>query len=172
METFDFAILVVDDLLAAGKKRVAGKNVASEERFLIVAGDRIFHPTVLAAFEIAQAQARLRLVTRDVKNLLAVRREHWTKRALDLVNKVVFVASFAVAPGDVPSGKLLVVIQRAELRRIVKILSVRGSHHTHSIRAPVPFQGRSGLGFGDLHARAAVHVVHPNFAGADAELGF
>src|SRR5439155_1497150 len=83
IEPLDFAILIVNDLLAARKKSVAGKNVTSEERFLIVARNRILHPAVLPAFEVAQTQAGLRLVTRDVENLLAIRRKHWTKCAFE-----------------------------------------------------------------------------------------
>ena len=110
IEAFDFAILVVNDFLAAWEKRITGENVASEERFLIVAGDWILHPTVFSAFEIAQTQSRLRLVARDVEDLLAIRREHGAKSALDLVNEVVFVAGLAVAAGDVPRRELLVVV--------------------------------------------------------------
>ena len=113
IQPLDFPILVVNDLFAAGQEGVARKNVAGKERFLIVARDRIFHPAVFAAFQVAQTQPGLRLVARDVENLPAVRRKHRTKCALDLMNEVVFVAGLAVAPGDVPGGKQLVVVERA-----------------------------------------------------------
>ena len=73
IETLDLSILVVNDLFAAGQEGVAWKNVTGEERFLIVARDGIFQPVVFAAFEVAQTQAGLRLVTRDVEDLLTIR---------------------------------------------------------------------------------------------------
>src|SRR5258708_36179222 len=105
--------MVVGEFLAAGKEGVAGKNVAGKERFLVIAGDWILHPAVFAGFQVAQTQAGFRFVASDVENLLAVGRKHGAKRALDLVNEVVFVAGFAVATGDVPSVTLLVVGQGA-----------------------------------------------------------
>ncbi len=113
IEPLDLAILVVDDFLAARQKGVARKNIAGEERFLIVARDRILHPAVFAAFQVAQTQAGLCLVPSDVENLFAVRRKHGAKRAFYLVDEVVFVAGLAIAPRDVPRRKLLVVIERA-----------------------------------------------------------
>jgi len=59
--------------LCRRQEGVAWKNVTGEERFLIVARDGIFQPVVFAAFEVAQTQAGLRLVTRDVEDLLTIR---------------------------------------------------------------------------------------------------
>src|SRR3984893_7300713 len=56
--------------------------------------------------------------------------------------------------------------------RVVKILSIGGSQHAQGIVALVAWRSRSWFGFGDLHAGAALHVVHPNLKRIDAEPGF
>src|SRR5260370_6019857 len=134
--------------------------------------DWIVYPVVFVAFEIAETQAGFGFVAGDIENLRAVPTKRTANGAFDLRDEVVFIARRAVAAGDVPRGKLLVVVERAELRCIVKILSVRGSHNAHGVGALVSFQCRRRLRFSDLHAGAAVHVVHPDFAGTDAELLF
>src|SRR6266700_2197077 len=172
VQALDLAILVVDDFFTAGEEGVAWKNVAGKERFLVVAGDWILDPAIFAGIQVAQTQAGFRFVASDVENLLAVGREHRAKRTLDLVDEVIFVASLAVPTGDVPSGKLLVVSQGAELGGVVKIFSIGRSDHAHGVGALAPFGGGSGLRLGDLDARTAVDMVHPDFAGADTELRF
>src|SRR5258705_239934 len=61
---------------------------------------------------------------------------------------------------------------RTELRGIVEVFSIERSNDAHGVRALISFQGRYGLRLGDLHTRAAIYVVHPDFAGPDSELGF
>src|SRR5439155_1927300 len=70
VQVMNLSIVGVDDLLAARKKRVTGKEIAREAGLLVVARDGIFHPAVFARLEIAQAQSALGLIPRDVEKLV------------------------------------------------------------------------------------------------------
>ena len=70
VQAADFAVLVVENFLAVREEGISRKKIARENSFLIVARDGIAHPTVFAGFEIAQAQAGFRFVTRYVQQPL------------------------------------------------------------------------------------------------------
>ena len=73
VQAANFAILVVNNFLGAGKKRISGKNVARETRLLIVACNRVTHPLVFAGLEVAHAQTGFGFKTRNVKHVFPVR---------------------------------------------------------------------------------------------------
>src|SRR3989442_15910269 len=55
VQTMNLSIVGVDNLLAARKKRVTGKEIAREAGLLVIARDGIFHPAFLVPLEIVQA---------------------------------------------------------------------------------------------------------------------
>src|SRR5579859_7048451 len=172
VQAMKFPVVGVDDFLAAGEKRVAGEKIARKAGFLIVARDGIFHPAVLAGLEIAQAQPALGFAAGHVQKRGAVGRENGTHAAAELIDQNIFVAGFAVAPRDLPERELRFVSEAAHAMRVVKVFSIGGSGDAEVVELlAAAYRGR-GLGFGDLHARTALDVVHPDFKRVDAEARF
>src|SRR4029077_1501850 len=68
--------------------------------------------------------------------------------------------------------KLLVIFEGPEFRLVVKILAIRRSNNARRVGALVSLGSWRGLRFCDLHARSAIHVVHPNLIGFDRPDGF
>src|SRR5690242_19689049 len=62
----DFSILVVDNFVFAGQKRIGWEKVPREQRLLVVARYRITHPAVVPGLQIAQLQTGFSLVTAGV----------------------------------------------------------------------------------------------------------
>ena len=111
-------------------------------------------------------------MARDVENATAVGQEHGAHATAELIDQDVFVAGFAVTPRDLPERELRFVGEAAYAMRVVEIFSIGGSGDAEIIELlAAPDHGR-GLGFGDLHARAALEVIHPDFKRVDAEAGF
>src|SRR5262249_52505027 len=170
VQAVKFSVVGVDDFLAAGEKRIAGKKIAREAGFLIVSRDGIFHPAVFAGFE--GAQAARGFVTRDVQERGAVGSEYRPHAAAKLANQDIFVAGLAVAPRYLPERKLRFVREAAVTLRVVKIFSVGGGDHAERVVAFLAARGGRWLGFCNLHARAALGVIHPDFKRVNAEARF
>src|SRR6202166_1088729 len=57
IQTANFSVLVINNFLSAGEKRIAGKKVARKNGFLIVACHRITHPVVFTSLQISQPES-------------------------------------------------------------------------------------------------------------------
>ena len=168
VQPVNFSLGGIEDLFSSGHEGVPGPEVTREPRFLVVALDRVLQPAVLAALQIADAQAGFRFIARGVDKRLAVGRNHGTKCAAELAHQDVFVAGSPVAPRDAPQGKHRVVLKSSEAPRVIEIPSVRGHADTQSIVTLIARRRWRRLGFGDLYARPALDVVHPQFVRCQA----
>ena len=72
-DAVNLAAIRDDDGLVIGREPVSGIEVAGKPGFLVVAGDRIDEPPLVAARQVAQPQPRFCVVPRRVDQPLAVR---------------------------------------------------------------------------------------------------
>ena len=72
-DAVNLAAIRDDDGLVIGREPVSGIEVAGKSGFLVVAGDRIDEPLLVAARQVAQPQPRFCVVPRRVDQPLAVR---------------------------------------------------------------------------------------------------
>ena len=96
----NFSSVGGDDFLAVRSEGVVGKEVAGEERFLIVALDGIFEPVLLAAIEITDAESGFGFGAGGVDEKLAVRRDLRTHGAAGRIGDGVFFAGDEIAADD------------------------------------------------------------------------
>ncbi len=155
------------DFLPGGQKRIAGIEVTAAARFHVVALHGIFHPAILAGFQVADAQAGLRFVTRAVHQPLAVGRNDRAESAIGLGDHV-DLAGLHVATGNLPAEIHLVVAAAAVGRalREIHVAAIRGhcradawgllSRATRTSRT-----WRGGCATDHVDAAAALDVVHP-----------
>src|SRR5579863_1349142 len=96
----NFSTVGGDDRGAIGSEGVAGKEVAGEERFLIVALNGIFEPVFFAAIEIADAETGFGFGARGVDEELAVGGDLRTHGAAGSVGDGVFLTGNEIAADD------------------------------------------------------------------------
>ncbi len=168
----NLSVLVINNFLSAREKRIARKKVARKNGFLVVAGHRIAHPVVFSSLQLSQTEPAFGFVASNVQQEFSIWRQEWTHRAAGLLDDRVLVAGLAVFALDLPKRKHGVVREVPFAFGVVEIAAVRRSHHAHVAGTLVARSGGRWFGFGDLDTRAAVHVVHPDFARTDAEFCF
>src|SRR5439155_5677986 len=161
IQAANFPVLVVDDFFSSRKERVAGKQVARKNSFLIVARDGIANPVIFASVEVAKTQSAFSFMPSDIQQELPVWRQPWPHGAAGLLDDGVFLAGLAIFAFDLPKRKHRIIRKISATLRVVKIFPVAGRNHAHDTGAVLAFGGGCGLRFGDLNTGAAVHVVHP-----------
>jgi hypothetical protein len=170
-DAMDFSAVCGDDFLAVGSEGVIGKEVASEEGFLVVALDRIFQPVLFTTFEVADAEAGFGFGAGGVDEEIAVGRNFGAHGAAGRVGDGVFVAGDQIAADDLGERESHIVEAFGIFAGgVIEKMAVFGERGAEGVE---PLAGRSvglGVGLGDLNAGAALDVIHPELRGADGEL--
>ena len=140
VQAANFSVLVVNNFLAAGEKRVARKKVAREDGFLIITRHRIADPVIFACLQIAQAQSAFCFVPRHIKQKLSIGGQSGPHGAARLLDDRVFLAGFSIFPLDLPQGKHRIVGKIASSLCVVQIPAITRSYDAHDACAILPLR--------------------------------
>ena len=158
-----------DQRLRVGREGRARHQVAGEARLLVVALHRVDEPALVARRQVAQPQARFRVVARRIHQPLAVRREHGTHGAAVQVGLVEHLAGLPVVDGELPLRQVQVVAEAAAVAGVPQVASVGPERRAQRVvlGAPPRRPGRRPfVVFRQAHPAAAVLVIQPDLVHA------
>src|SRR5260221_4426098 len=109
VDAMNFSAVGGEDFLTVGSEGVVGEEVASEERFLVVALDGIFEPVFFATFEVADAETGFGFDPGGIDEEIAVGRDFGAHGAAGRVGDSVFVTGDEIAAEDLGERESYVV---------------------------------------------------------------